>query len=243
MYKHEKGLKMSEESWSAALMCAEQRVPHIPGWLAPYVEEVWRVEASDSPCAHLILPDNCMDIIQRQGQWFLVGPSTRSFVSQLDPGQEAWGVRFAPGMLPVFTGWDARDVRDQCVPLRMFGHLDVAREMRKKLDCARVGGTLAMLEGMRRSRARTVGQLAAELGWSERHLQRKLLPLLGYSARTWLKVNRLRAMVARLQGGSLLEVALQAGFADQAHMSRECKLLTGLTPGQLRRHRAQTASS
>jgi AraC-like DNA-binding protein len=30
-------------------------------------------------------------------------------------------------------------------------------------------------------------------------------------------------------------VAADAGYADQAHLTRECRRLTGLTPGELRR--------
>jgi AraC-like DNA-binding protein len=36
------------------------------------------------------------------------------------------------------------------------------------------------------------------------------------------------------EGWPLAEVAAETGFADQSHLTRQFKSLTGLTPGQLR---------
>ncbi|WP_207186032.1 helix-turn-helix domain-containing protein, partial [Rubrivivax gelatinosus] len=47
---------------------------------------------------------------------------------------------------------------------------------------------------------------------------------------------RLARALARLQGPEpLVDVALELGFADQAHLSRAVRAATGATPGQLRR--------
>ena len=58
---------------------------------------------------------------------------------------------------------------------------------------------------------------------------------------------RARRAWRRLAGGSaaLAEIALGEGYADQAHMSRDVRALTGRTPGQWRalRHSFKTAAA
>jgi AraC-like DNA-binding protein len=106
---------------------------------------------------------------------------------------------------------------------------------------------------LRDSRQR-VDNLAASLGFSERQLRRRFLAAVGYGPKTLQRVLRLRrflagvgaGIVAGPGGGSpsgpsgweagsdgLASAAVAAGYADQAHLARECRALTGLTPRQL----------
>ena len=100
---------------------------------------------------------------------------------------------------------------------------------------------------------RRVDELAESLGFSERQLRRRFLAAVGYGPKTLQRVLRLRRFLAGVGawtaggpgGGSpdrsdagldgLARAATDAGYADQAHLSRECRALTGLTPGQLAR--------
>jgi AraC-like DNA-binding protein len=47
------------------------------------------------------------------------------------------------------------------------------------------------------------------------------------------RVLRLRRFLAQAGPGALARAATEAGYADQAHLSRDCRALTGLTPGEL----------
>lgn len=75
--------------------------------------------------------------------------------------------------------------------------------------------------------------MADRLGLSQRQLHRRCLPLLGYGPRHLSRVLRLQRALAA--PGSLAEVAHACGYADQAHLSREVRDLTGTTPTALRR--------
>ena len=53
---------------------------------------------------------------------------------------------------------------------------------------------------------------------------------------------RFRGFVSRIDARpeilDLAAIAAEAGYADQAHLTRECGRLSGLTPAALARHRA-----
>lgn len=69
---------------------------------------------------------------------------------------------------------------------------------------------------------------------SSRQLQRLALGAFGYAPKTLARVLRMqRALALAGRGMRLGEVAAMAGYADQAHMSREVKELAGEPLGVL----------
>lgn len=98
------------------------------------------------------------------------------------------------------------------------------------------------LEALRRIAASAgrvrVRELAADVGVSERRLQQIFHEQIGLSPKETCRLARFRAVVARRRrdpARSWIDVALDAGFYDQAHLVHELKAFTGLTPGQLSR--------
>ena len=85
-----------------------------------------------------------------------------------------------------------------------------------------------MLSRLAAPGARVAG-VAAEVGYSERQLNRRVLAAVGYGPKMLARVARLRRLIA-LDDESLASRALDAGYASQAHMSDEVRRLTGLTP-------------
>ncbi len=79
--------------------------------------------------------------------------------------------------------------------------------------------------------------LAGSLGVTPRHLHRRLVHTFGYGAATIGRLLRFQRFLAvREQAlastggpGSIAELAVAAGYADQAHLSRDCRAITGLT--------------
>jgi AraC-like DNA-binding protein len=71
--------------------------------------------------------------------------------------------------------------------------------------------------------------VAADLGLSERQLNRRVLTAVGYGPKTLARVARLRRLIS-LSDDSLASRALGAGYASQAHMNAEVLRLTGITP-------------
>jgi len=82
----------------------------------------------------------------------------------------------------------------------------------------------------------TLTTLAAKLGVSERQLRRRFVSAVGYEPKLLERVLRLRRFIRTASGPrspGLATLALEAGYADQPHLSRECRELTGVTPVQL----------
>lgn len=81
-----------------------------------------------------------------------------------------------------------------------------------------------------------VAQLARESCISIRNLQTRFLDAVGLSPKEFARIVRLQATLKGLDESAepLSELAVSAGFADQAHASRELRRLTGLTPARLR---------
>jgi AraC-like DNA-binding protein len=86
-----------------------------------------------------------------------------------------------------------------------------------------------------RTRVVGSGELEAITGHSRFALSRQFRQVCGTSPYRYLLSRRLdRVRTEIWAGGSLAEIALDAGFADQAHMTRIFKANYGLTPAQYR---------
>lgn len=91
-------------------------------------------------------------------------------------------------------------------------------------------------------RVTAVGPLADALALSERQLLRRFRAAVGYGPRTLARVLRFQRFVAIAwtpaaeaddRRGDLALLAAELGFADQSHLTRECRRLAGTTPAQL----------
>lgn len=82
-------------------------------------------------------------------------------------------------------------------------------------------------------RAASAGAVAAELGESERTLRRRMLSDFGCGYATLVRIQRATNARHLLERGARSsEAAAAAGFADQAHLTREFRRLVGMTPAQ-----------
>jgi transcriptional regulator GlxA family with amidase domain len=85
-----------------------------------------------------------------------------------------------------------------------------------------------------------VETLAREFGLSVRQLRRRFETAVGYGPKTLQGVLRFRRFLAHVDAepaADLARVALDAGYADQAHLARESARLSGLPPAALVRAR------
>jgi len=83
--------------------------------------------------------------------------------------------------------------------------------------------------------------LPALLSISGRQLRRRCRAAVGVGPKELHRILRFQAFVARVQAsiarqgpsdGDLARWAVEAGYHDQAHLSRECRRLVGVTPGE-----------
>jgi len=90
-------------------------------------------------------------------------------------------------------------------------------------------------------RAGHVGSLSSELAISHSQLRRRCLATVGIGPKALHRTLRFQGFLALVQAGEsgaeprteyrLAALAAEAGYADQAHLTRECQRLTGLPPG------------
>lgn len=92
---------------------------------------------------------------------------------------------------------------------------------------------LASADGMLR-----IGDLAAEIGWSRKHLAVRFAEEIGQTPKTMariLRFSRARQMIGSAADTDWPDIAAACGYADQAHLIREFRSMTGLTPTAFKR--------
>jgi AraC-like DNA-binding protein len=208
--------------------------------------------------AGLVLPDACSDIIWEQGVGcHIAGPDTGPARPMTKVGTVIVGVRFRPSAGGRVLKAPLSEITNQRVPLaellppasrRLPATLDPAEAADRVLD---VTGALvaesapdpAMTRAaaLLRNPAARAEAVAAEVGLSERQFRRRCQAAAGYGPKTLQRVLRFQRFVRLLDAApappDLAAVAAQVGYADQAHLTRECSDLSGLTPANLARVR------
>lgn len=89
-----------------------------------------------------------------------------------------------------------------------------------------------------------IGDLSRELGCSPRHLIALFRDHVGLPPKSLARLVRFDAVMTRLLDGApvaLSDLAFEHGFSDQAHLARDVRHFTGLTPTQTRSRLADVA--
>ncbi|MGW2612495.1 helix-turn-helix domain-containing protein [Streptomyces mirabilis] len=87
-----------------------------------------------------------------------------------------------------------------------------------------------------------IEDLAAQTGWSRRHLERRFRCQIGLTPKEAAQVMRLQAALRLKEAGvGWADAATQAGYHDQPHFGRVFKAMTGRTPTAF--HADRTAAS
>lgn len=209
--------------------------PPIP--LRELIETAW---LRDRPSAAVrVLPDGCMDLIAMNGRLVVAGPDTIASMSPAGP-EPFVGFRFRPGMLPRLLGVPAAELRDQRVPLDELTSVgrhrklaDVALELAAGRPTRETSPwsvpTLNHVTN-RLADGGSVADVARELDWSSRTLQRQCGAVYGYGPAMLRRILRFRRAVWLARTGrSFAAVAAQAGYADQPHLHREVRALSGVS--------------
>jgi AraC-like DNA-binding protein len=191
----------------------------------PLLACLWTNEGG--PRTHRILPDACVDIVSVKGRLFVAGPATRAHLTTV--GGATFGVRFRVGAAGAALGLPASELLDLHVPLEDVW--DDAPEVRTVEELARAvlehGGAPDPLV-----RAAATGTPRTAIGIGDRQLRRRFLEAVGYGPKTLERILRFQRFLM-LEGDDLARLALEAGYADQAHLTRECTRLAGLPPAAL----------
>jgi AraC-like DNA-binding protein len=206
---------------------------------------VWSTRAGSTSA---IVPDGCMDVICYGDRLLVAGPDTRPHTEspgELAAGTPVVGVRFAPGIGPTVLGVPAAELRDRRVWLDEVWGRGATSQWRRHVDrSARRGRALEELAGNRlageavdrsithvayaSARGSRVDEIARMIGWSERTLRRRCDEAFGYGPKVLGRILRFQRAAALVRSGvALADVAAACGYADQSHLSRETRRLTG----------------
>ncbi|NYT93429.1 AraC family transcriptional regulator [Salinispora sp. H7-4] len=209
-------------------------------WASPLPHVVaWRSVTAPGAAPARVLPDGCLDLIWRDGAVFVAGPDTSARIAPSAPGSRYAALRFGAGTGPGVVGIPASEVVDRQVPLETVWPAASVRAITEAAD------PLAALTAAARRRWRgtdramvalagaaraglSVGLVAARCGLSSRQLQRRSNAAFGYGPKTLHRILRMqRAVVLARTGQPFASVAIEAGYADQAHLAREVRALAG----------------
>jgi len=206
-----------------------------------------------------VLPDGRAGLVWlSDGTLRMCGPETRVWRPDR-VGVTAVGVRLARGAVPAVLGVSATALLDRRMHLsELWGAaaLDLAERLSSLSSPRRQAALLQDAIRTRRGAARPVDPVAAhvarrlageqvpvvalarEVGMSERQLHRRCLTALGYPPSRLARLLRLHRFLVLARTSpvhvTLAQLAAAAGYADQAHLSRDSRALTGRAPSAFR---------
>lgn len=224
-----------------------------PAALVPWLECIWERRGDGSPVR--VLPDGCIDIVFSEGlDTQLIGANTTAFMVPVTPGARVVGARFHPGAAPCLLGIRAEAVLDTRLAVehvwgeegaRLAAALSADPDPAGRLQgwlLSRLCRDITEPDPLVRTAVtrlaspapRPITELARQLGVSDRQLRRRVAAAVGYGPKRLARVFRLRrALDAARAGDELARVAFDAGYADQAHFTNECRALAGAPPSHV----------
>jgi AraC-like DNA-binding protein len=222
-----------------------ERAIGVPGVL------LWQRSPRSEPTSTVVLPDGCLDLIWDGRRLFVAGPDSTAHRHLTPPGAAYAALRFAGGSGPAALGVPADELTDRSPELADLWPAAAARELTERVADDPVGVLAAWVSARAAAapvdpigpvtlaladQGAPVSVMADRLGLSTRQLHRRCLPLFGYGPRRLGRVLRLtRAYGKAVAGVPLATVAADCGYADQAHLTREVRLLAGVPPAALLR--------
>lgn len=227
--------------------------------LARYVSQYWLSLNNTSP-VYAALPDGCADLVlevtaDNYRSW-MYGSTTRPTAIACKAGTHYLGIRFQPGQSRHFITSAAHEITDCRADLQtlmrfpaervaariaadaLFHELDAilmellcrAPPVESYID--HVVQHVDAQHGVVR-----IDDVATQFGKSRRQLERVFLQTVGVPLKFFCMLSRLQHaadLIVQPAARSLTAVAHDAGYSDQAHMTRDFTRLAGVSPGQLR---------
>lgn len=221
--------------------------------LEDFVELYWEHNhQGDSESAMTIAPDSFFKIIWmvKEGKmlsYFLTGIWTKEVEVKIQPGTSVYGIKFrilAPEYLfqreieSILNGRTELDLGFLNAEGISFKNINTwtehiekellvlsrkSEEMRpKKLLLSQL---LYKMDG-----DITVEDVAIQIGWSDRQINRYLTKYLGVSLKSYLNMQKVYSAYVQIKKGDLFP---EKGYYDQAHFIREVKRHTNQTPKEL----------
>jgi AraC-like DNA-binding protein len=234
--------------------------------LARYVAcvSVQQVFSGSEPYTYRPVPNGSAELLCVVGGMpQVVGPQSGPLEHTLAPGTTVVGVRFNPGAAPSVLGVPASEVVDLSVGAdELWGRSAVALG-EAVAAAASPGEAAAQLEAvvvarladaaepdpiameavrlLLPGRTRDVTSIPSKLSISESQLRRRLQEATGFAPKVLQRMLRFQGFLALAQGyeqpsRELARLAVEAGYADQSHLTREAARLADRSPLTLLRN-------
>lgn len=194
---------------------------------------------------------------RNQPRSFIAGTLSQPWWVKAGREVRTLGIRFRPGALAALSGTSMAGRNDREIAPSVFlgaaarrlpaavraehrtaGMIRAAETELLRLAGPRLGGRPVTAPAVRilvRSCGRErIDAVARELGWTRRRLERAFRRELGISPKLYARIVRLNAVLATLHGPErvrAVEVAIDAGYFDQAHLLHDFRLLAARPPG------------
>lgn len=191
----------------------------------------------------------------------LLGPTRSSYFYAPKPRTELIALSFQPTLAPALAGLRLDHIAPDHVWADHRGLLDAALRaaaarapadtvlkaildaVLARLTSAAAGPASHALALIRRSGGRMrFGALADRLEVSERHLRRLVTDAAGVGPKPYARLCRLNAAIAAADHTASPHwsaIAADFGYADQAHLIRDVRTATGLSPARLHEERVR----
>ena len=184
---------------------------------------------------------------------------TRPALTTVTEATAITGVRFRPEAAAMMLGVPANELADRTIALDELWTPHVVSAASERLwEQCRAAERIGIVQSLIASRLdrlappdtsvqQTISRLTAErpdkiralarqIGISERQLRRRFLTTVGYSPKLFQRIVRFQKLLAlakRHPPARLDDAAHAAGYADQAHMTRDVGEFAGATPSAL----------
>jgi AraC-like DNA-binding protein len=235
----------------------QERPP--PAALAEIVTCTWvqHIPAMSVPYLHTRTPDGSIEIayqLDGGARPRIIGPRTRPTREAIAPGTTTVGIRFRPGASAGVLGIPASKLVDQTVDLRdvwgspvdrLVDELAIADTSDMVASCllgavhrASIGPShpdpvVQLIIQSLRQNAKLLPDIGHVVGLSDRQVRRRCINAVGYGAKTLQRIVRFQRLLAAAHSEMeerLADLAVEHGYADQAHLTSESRRLTGLPP-------------
>lgn len=218
---------------------------------SPYVERVWRSRSRHGGSFLSMAESNIELVIARLPGLLAVilrGPVSHGSLVECPPNGEWLAIRFRLGTylpeIPTASLIDHQSVQLPILPDGRFWFSGSAWEVPRYDNAEEFVARLALAGVIARCDT-TNAAIEGDIGLiSQRSVQRHFRRVTGMTFSNYQQILRARHAAALLtSGASILDVTFDAGYFDQAHLTRSMKQLIGMTPARLMRERPQLSFS